>query len=138
MVDYFEFLAEDKKMSFVLKLDKNVRTHGNIDLLKRALSNLLINAIDYGAEKQNIVISTKLDVNDIYIEILTNGVHIEEQHLNYLFERFYQIDFSRHAKAKTGGLGLAIVKSIMVLHDGEATVRNTYEGVVFCLKLKII
>lgn len=138
LVDYFEFLAEDKKMSFVLKLDKNVRTHGNIDLLKRALSNLLINAIDYGAEKQNIVISTKLDVNDIYIEILTNGVHIEEQHLNYLFERFYQIDFSRHAKAKTGGLGLAIVKSIMVLHDGEATVRNTYEGVVFCLKLKII
>lgn len=138
LVNYFEFLAEDKKMSFVLHLAENLRINGNTDLFKRAISNLIVNAIDYGREQQSIVISTKKIGGDALIEILTQGVYIEQSHLNHLFERFYQIDPSRHMKAKTGGLGLAIVRSIMSLHDGEASVRNTEDGVIFCLRLKLI
>ena len=138
LVNYFEFLAEDKKMSFVLNLAENLSINGNADLFKRAISNLIVNAISYGREQQSIVISTKQIGDDALIEILTQGISIEQSHLNHLFERFYQIDSSRHMKAKTGGLGLAIVRSIMLLHDGEASVRNTQNGVIFCLRLKRI
>jgi len=58
--------------------------------------------------------------------------------LNQLFERFYQIDSSRHSKAKTGGLGLSIVKSIMMLHHGEVTAYNTKEGIIFSLKIQYL
>ena len=58
--------------------------------------------------------------------------------MKHLFERFYQIESSRHAKAKTGGLGLSIVKSIMMLHNGEASAYNTQEGIVFSLKIKYL
>jgi len=50
-------------------------------------------------------------------------------------QSLYQIDSSRHSKAKTGGLGLLIVKSIMMLHEGEAYAYNTQQGIVFGLSL---
>ena len=138
LVHYFEFLAEDRLMRFVLELEKGIQIYANADLLKRALSNLIINAIDYGFEDQDIVISTKSTENHIDIEVLTKNVFIDKQHLKHLFERFYQIESSRHAKAKTGGLGLSIVKSIMMLHNGEASAYNTQEGIVFRLKIKYL
>lgn len=138
LVHYFEFLAEDRLMRFVLELEKGIQIYANANLLKRALSNLMINAIDYGFEDQDIVISTKSTENHIDIEVLTKNVFIDKQHLKHLFERFYQIESSRHAKAKTGGLGLSIVKSIMMLHHGEATAYNTQEGIVFSLKIKYL
>jgi two-component system heavy metal sensor histidine kinase CusS len=137
LVNYFEFLAEDKKMTFSLELEQEIQIYGNSDLLKRALSNLIINAIDYGLEGQDIVISTKLIDNVCHIEVLTKNIFIDEHHLKHLFERFYQIDSSRHSKAKTGGLGLSIVKSIMMLHDGEAYAYNTQQGIVFGLSLDL-
>ena len=138
LVHYFEFLAEDRLMRFVLELEKGIQIYANADLLKRALSNLIINAIDYGFEDQDIVISTKSTENHIDIEVLTKNVFIDKQHLKHLFERFYQIESSRHAKAKTGGLGLSIVKSIMMLHNGEASAYNAQEGIVFSLKIKYL
>lgn len=137
LVDYFEFLAEEKQMTFVLALDDQIRVRANAELLKRAISNLIVNAIDYGVVQHNIVISSRMSEQEVEIEVLTQGVYIEEQHIAHLFERFYQIDLSRHAKAKTGGLGLAIVQSIMSLHRGVATVYNSEQGVVFQLKLQV-
>ena len=58
-------------MRFVLELEKGIQIYANADLLKRALSNLIINAIDYGFEDQDIVISTKSTENHIDIEVLT-------------------------------------------------------------------
>ena len=137
LINYFEFLAEDKQMRFVLELEEGIQIYGNADLLKRALSNLIINAIDYGFENQDIVISTKSTENDVDIAVLTKNIFIDKQHLKHVFERFYQIDSSRHSKAKTGGLGLSIVKSIMTLHHGEATAYNSQEGIVFNLNMRI-
>lgn len=136
LVDYFEFLAEDKQMKFVLHLEKGVQIYANAELLKRALSNLIVNAIDYGLENQDIVISTKAIAEYAHIEILTKNIFIDKQHLNHIFERFYQIESSRNFKAKTGGLGLSIVRSIMTLHHGEANAYNNSQGIVFSLKIK--
>ena len=135
LVDYFEWLANDKDMNFNLNLSPDIAITANADLLKRALSNLMINAIDYGLDHQVIVITTTADAQTVTIDVLTQAVYIAESHLPYLFERFYQVESSRQGKAKTGGLGLAIVKSVMVLHQGEASVFNTQAGVVFRLIL---
>ncbi|MFS7180264.1 sensor histidine kinase [Serratia proteamaculans] len=48
LFDYFSFLAEEKGMAFKISIPDDLIIHANADLLKRALSNLIINAIDYG------------------------------------------------------------------------------------------
>ena len=54
----------------------------------------------------------------------------------HLLDRFYQVDGSRHKKAKRGGLVLAIVQSIVKLHGGWVGVENKEKGVVFRIILR--
>ena len=133
LMDYFEFVAEDKNITVQIMGAKQVQVWANIQLLQRALSNLMINAIDYGLHNGKISIAIEQHAAQLELNVLTHDVFIAEQHLNSLFDRFYQVDASRHAHARTGGLGLAIVQSIMHLHQGTASVENSAQGVVFRL-----
>ena len=133
LLDYFEFVAEDKNITVQITGAKGVQVWANMQLLQRALSNLMINAIDYGLHNGKISIAIEQHAAQLEINVLTHDVFIAEQHLNSLFDRFYQVDVSRHAHARTGGLGLAIVQSIMHLHQGAASVENSAQGVIFRL-----
>ncbi len=133
LLDYFEFVAEDKNIAFYVTGAKGLQIWANLQLLQRALSNLMTNAIDYGRRDSNISIHIQQHATQIEINVLTHDVFIAEQHLSHLFDRFYQVDESRHAHARTGGLGLAIVQSIMHLHRGTTTVENSAQGVIFRL-----
>ena len=133
LMDYFEFVVEDKNITVQITGAKQVQVWANIELLQRALSNLMINAIDYGLHNGKISIAIVQHAAQLEINVLTHDVLIAEQHLNSLFDRFYQVDASRHAHARTGGLGLAIVQSIMHLHQGTASVENSAQGVIFHL-----
>ncbi len=133
LLAYFEFLAEEKNMSIYMDILAQLNIAAHPEHLQRALANLLSNAVQYGKENGEIRITATTTENSCRIDVLTAGVHIAEQHLAHLFERFYQVDSSRHQKAQTGGLGLAIVQSIMQLHQGEVQVNNHPQGVVFSL-----
>ncbi len=133
LFDYFSFLAEEKGMVFKISIPDDLIIHANADLLKRALSNLIINAIDYGQVDGLISIQAHQLNSKIEISVLSHGIFVGEQHLKFLFDRFYQVAESRHEKAQTGGLGLAIVQSIMNLHHGETQVENSAQGIVFRL-----
>lgn len=129
LLAYFEFLAEEKNMSIYTDIPAQLNISAHPEHLQRALANLLSNAVQYGKENGEIRITAMTTENSCRIDVLTAGVHIGEQHLAHLFERFYQVDSSRHQKAQTGGLGLAI----MQLHQGEVQVNNHLQGVVFSL-----
>lgn len=135
LLEYFSFLAEEKQMQIQVEITSELNLDANEALLQRAVANLVSNAISYGQAGSEIVVSVQRLPQGIKIDVLTPQVYIDAQHHPHLFERFYQIDDSRHEKAQTGGLGLAIVQSIMQLHQGQATVENTPSGVVFSLLL---
>jgi Signal transduction histidine kinase len=126
-------MAEEKNMSIYTDIPAQLNISAHPEHLQRALANLLSNAVQYGKENGEIRITATTTENSCRIDVLTAGVQIPEQHLAHLFERFYQVDSSRHQKAQTGGLGLAIVQSIMQLHQGEVQVNNHPQGVVFSL-----
>ena len=94
-------------------------------LLRRALSNLLGNALQHTPPGGKIVLSaTELPDRSAEVKIADTGCGIEPQHLDKIFDRFYRADSARSANSPGTGLGLAIVKSIMSLHGGTVAVHS--------------
>ncbi|KXX91821.1 hypothetical protein AT266_07340 [Bacillus cereus] len=94
--------------------------------------------IRYTPEHENIIISTIEENERVKVCIENKGAHIEPEHLEKIWDRFYRGDTSRqHSKGGTG-LGLAISKNILDLHGVEYGVLNTEDGVSFLNKIDII
>ncbi len=114
---------------------ENVLAFADPKLLKRALDNLLRNAMRY-ADKQ-ILVEIKHDQHRCFINVHDDGIGIEEKHWPHLFEPFYSADESRNKKTSGFGLGLAIVRQIMELQRGEVSIcHSPLGGACFTLSLK--
>ena len=94
------------------------------DLLRRALSNVLSNALKYTQPGGKVSLSLNQKDGFAQLNICDNGVGIAEEHLPKVFDRFYRADPSRSQSPQGTGLGLAIVKSIMDLHGGMVTLQS--------------
>lgn len=124
-LDYLEFILEDAHVAVRVSGDAQV----NIEKahLRRALINLLSNAVQHTAPGQQIDVQIEQNAHQASISISNPGEPIADEHLPRLFERFYRVDASRHNSVANHGLGLAIVKAIAQMHGGEVFVR-TGEG----------
>ncbi|MDR4494879.1 MAG: sensor histidine kinase, partial [Nitrospirales bacterium] len=97
--------------------------YADAQLLKRALSNLVHNAIQHTLKGGEVCLSLR-PVHDGSAEIRVEdtGCGIAAEHLPKLFDRFYRVDPARSEEGT--GLGLAIVKSIMDLHHGSVVIQS--------------
>ena len=64
--------------------------------------------------------------NKIIVRVTDNGIGVEENHLDRLFERFYSVDQSGSRSSGGSGLGLAIVKHIVDAHDEKIYVESDF------------
>ncbi|MBZ0091918.1 MAG: Cu(+)/Ag(+) sensor histidine kinase [Sulfuricellaceae bacterium] len=118
LFDYFEAWAEERGVS--LRLDGSAPAlQGDRLMLRRALSNLLSNAIRHTTPGQSVTISLASENNLVRIRVENPGSDIPPEHLSRLFDRFYRVDPSRQRKGDGAGLGLSIVKSIIDAHEGR-------------------
>ncbi|WP_110947612.1 heavy metal sensor histidine kinase [Pseudomonas bohemica] len=123
---YFEGLAEERQMT--LRTSGEGELEADPLLLRRALSNLVANAIRYADEASEIQIRVVADSVQCRIEVENQGPVLRDSALGKLFDRFYRADASRHQSSDSNGLGLAIVAAIMQLHGGEVTVEQPAPG----------
>jgi signal transduction histidine kinase len=93
--------------------------------LKRALTNLLDNAVKYGTRAQAAISAT---AKTIAITIDDDGPGIPEAELPRVFQPFYRVEESRNRDTGGTGLGLAIAQSIVQAHGGEITLANRPGG----------
>jgi two-component system heavy metal sensor histidine kinase CusS len=116
MAEYFEGLADERNVRLEWRGDGSVSADPL--LLRRALANLLANAVRYADPGTAIstVVEQTSDGTTLYVE--NRGSTIEPHHLERLFDRFYRADTSRHRSSQSSGLGLSIVRGIMLLHGG--------------------
>ncbi len=133
--DYFQALAEDKNIA--LEFVGAGSIYADEDLLQRALSNLISNAICHTPSSGRVVVEIKEGVDDkVEISVTDTGAGIAADQLTRVFDRFYRCDKARSRQERRGfGLGLAIVKSIMNLHGGVVTIYSE-EGCGTCVTLK--
>jgi signal transduction histidine kinase len=93
--------------------------------LKRAIRNLLDNAIKHGKTARVDVRATPAAIETV---IDDDGPGIPEQDLARVFEPFYRVEGSRNQETGGVGLGLAIARSIVEAHGGTLTLANRPEG----------
>lgn len=85
----------------------------NREALSRILSNLISNAIKYGADGDTIGFNVNDQHDKVYIEIWDNGKGIPHSKIQRIFERLYTLEESRSKDLEGSGLGLAIVKVLV-------------------------
>lgn len=102
-----------------------VRVRGGFHSLKRAVSNLLVNACTHGG---SATIRLLDDDGQAVIEIEDEGPGIPEDMLSRAFEPFFRANPARTRSAPGAGLGLAISKEILTRHGGSVTLANRPEG----------
>ena len=135
LCDYFEGMAEERGIVLVNEADGALAA--DPQLLRRALANLLANALRYGSADSPVRIASQRQGGWLDISVTNQGEPIAAQHLPRLFDRFYRCDPSRAEPGDSGGLGLAIVRSIMQLHGGAVRVESSAAGTCFTLRFPV-
>lgn len=119
-IEFFEPLLDEKGSSVAIEGELRAQATMNIALFRRALSNLLQNAIEHSAPGARLVVTISQRAGALWIAVANPGKTIAATHLPRLFDRFYRVDSSRHDTGETHGhgLGLAIVKAVAAMHGG--------------------
>ena len=138
--DHYEVKAKEKacQLVFIKNYDQAITVYADREHLHTLLSNLIGNAIKYGASKHGKVKLGFFEMNEnILVEVTDNGPGIAKEELPRVFERFYRTDRARSRDAGGTGLGLAIVKHIIEAHKQVINVRSTLGlGTTFAFTLK--
>jgi signal transduction histidine kinase len=106
---------------------------GNRELLRRAVENVLRNAIRHAPEHSTIDVAFTEDSHAAAIAIRDYGPGVPEDLLTRIFDPFFRVDEARDAKSGGSGLGLSIAKQAVQLHNGTITAENASPG----LRVKI-
>lgn len=125
LFEFYEAWADERGVS--LALAGKATVPGDRLMLRRALGNLLSNAIIHTAPGHSVRVSlNQIATSSVSISVENPGPAIPERHLPRLFDRFYRVDASRQRGGDGGGLGLglAIVKSIIDIHGGKIEVMS--------------
>ncbi|MBK7421664.1 MAG: heavy metal sensor histidine kinase [Propionivibrio sp.] len=130
LFQFYEILAEDK--SIFMASSGSGRVSGDRLMLRRAISNLLSNALRHTPAGGRIAVHVD-NTSDSFVKlsVVNTGAAIPAEHVPRLFDRFYRVDCSRQRFSEGVGLGLAITRSIMRAHGGDAFVRSDQTSTVF-------
>jgi PAS domain S-box-containing protein len=114
---------------------------GDAALLRRAISNLVENAIKYTPEGGSVTVGWETRGDRVLINVADTGIGIAKADQVRMFEKFYRIrrrDRPDTVKIKGSGLGLAIVKSIVEWHNGRVRVESELDqGSTFYIELPV-
>ncbi|HEY7182527.1 MAG TPA: CHASE2 domain-containing protein [Blastocatellia bacterium] len=108
------------------------------DLLARALTNLVANAIKYSPTDTEVVISAWAGEDNLFIAVADQGYGIPPEHHASVFEKFFRVPRLEDAETPGTGLGLALVREIAELHGGRVTLESwAGAGSIFTLRLPL-
>ncbi|WP_425930586.1 heavy metal sensor histidine kinase [Pseudomonas sp. NyZ201] len=134
LLEYYGALAEDTGVG--LSRTGEAILAGDRHMLRRALSNLLDNALRFTPGDGEIRISIEECDGGIHLEVANRGEPIDAALLPRLFDRFYRADPARRAgSSEHAGLGLAITQSIVRAHGGSIRAESAAGWTRFIIEL---
>lgn len=139
-----EIIAEEQKESAKAKnitistdIQGDIYIRADETMIMRVFINLISNAVKYGKEDGNILVSLKWSEDMVTGAVKDDGIGILEKDLPKIWNRFFQVDRSRTSKKEDGlGLGLSMVKWMIEAHRGTIEVESSIEeGTVFTFRI---
>jgi two-component system sensor histidine kinase CpxA len=97
-------------------------------LFRRALDNVLRNAVRYTSPGSTVEVSVRRRGGTVSISICDHGPGVPEPQLQRIFEAFYRVKEARDRSSGGAGLGLAITARVMALHEGKVEASNGPKG----------
>lgn len=112
------------------------------NISENALAQILRNIIENGIRYNEKIPSINIQVNylseNIFLTIKDNGIGISNEHLPYIFDRFYRVDSSRQKNGDGTGLGLSITKMLVEKYNAEIEIFSNLEiGTTFTLRFPL-
>lgn len=133
LFEFYDALAAE--MGIELAVKGEVEVEGDRLMLRRALSNLISNAIRHSTQQCCVTVSLHKQAENIRVRVENPGTEIPPEYLSRLFDRFYRADASRQRSEDGAGLGLAITKSIVEAHRGTISVHSEQGMTAFDIEL---
>ncbi len=132
---YFKF--QDENIKIYNETDDDILVNADVNQMLRVFESLLTNILKYSKQATKVSIFAMQEGDFISVSVQDNGIGIDKQQLQNIFEEFYKTDESRTDLQSTG-LGLSIAKQIIKRHDGEifASTPGKGKGLTFYFTLK--
>jgi two-component system, OmpR family, sensor histidine kinase SenX3 len=118
-VDQNRVVAASKRVEVAVRSSTKAKVYGDRDLMVVAVHNLVSNAIAYSNEGGRVGVGAKVVGDTVEIAVTDQGVGMESDELDRVFERFYRVDQARSRNTGGSGLGLSIVKHTVQNHGGD-------------------
>lgn len=159
--DRFKLIFEQENINFTLNCDEHCVINADREMLEKAVSNFLTNAIKYCAGEKVISITNEIINNNINnttnnnnnnninadrnnntntkikISVFNSGPNIPENEMDKIWDVCYKVDKARSRELGGHGIGLSLVKLIAQLHNGTCSAHNTEKGVAFSLEIPV-
>lgn len=120
VADYYE--ASLEQAGLTLATQGNCEVLANPGLIRRALGNLISNAVRATPPGKTITVECARSGNEVHISVRNPGEPINCSDIPFVFDRFYRGNGDRNARTDGYGLGLAIVSAIARMHRGKTFV----------------
>jgi signal transduction histidine kinase len=129
--------AKSKDCTLLLKAPMAVSLHGDEELIRRAIENVIRNAIRYAPAGTPVDIELGRLGDTAEISVRDYGPGVPEEALPRIFDPFYRVDSDRNRISGGLGLGLAIARRSVELHKGKLTARNANPGLLVTIQLPL-
>jgi len=110
---------------------------GDPELLRRAMENVIRNAIRYSPPETDVEVSLSRRNGNALVDVRDHGPGVPEEALPRLFDAFYRVEKSRDSSSGGIGLGLSIARRALELHKGRIRARNAHPGLDVEIELPV-
>jgi two-component system sensor histidine kinase CpxA len=129
--------AKAKDCTLLLEAPLSVTLNGDEELIRRAIENVIRNAIRYAPRGTAVQIELKKVGRIAEISVRDQGPGVPEEELPRIFDAFYRVDSDRNRSSGGLGLGLAIARRAVELHNGRLSARNANPGLLVTIEFPI-
>lgn len=132
-----ELEAKAKDVELALRADEPAKVLGDEELVRRAIENVVRNAIRYAPPHTAVEISLKRVAGKAEVKVRDYGPGVPEEALGRIFDAFYRVDTDRNRGSGGVGLGLSIARRAIQLHRGSLHAENLHPGLLVVAELPL-
>ena len=129
--------ADEKGIHLVRDLQGPMVLQGDAELLRRAIENVLRNAIRYSPAEEQVTVRLVREGDEALVVVRDLGPGVPEEMREKIFRPFFRVEDDRARRSGGVGLGLAIAQRAVHLHHGQISARNADLGLEVTIRVPL-